>query len=37
MERRVCGDIAFICGRWPLDPSRSTLVFIHGAGESSLL
>jgi pimeloyl-ACP methyl ester carboxylesterase len=37
MERRVSEDIAFICGRWPLDPSRSTLVFIHGAGESSLL
>jgi pimeloyl-ACP methyl ester carboxylesterase len=37
MERRVSGDIAFVCGRWPLDPSRSTLVFVHGAGESSLL
>jgi pimeloyl-ACP methyl ester carboxylesterase len=37
MECRASGDIAFICGRWPLDPSRSTLVFIHGAGESSLL
>jgi len=37
VERRASGDIAFICGRWPLDPSRSTLVFIHGAGESSLL
>jgi pimeloyl-ACP methyl ester carboxylesterase len=37
VERRASGDIDFICGRWPLDPSRSTLVFIHGAGESSLL
>ncbi len=37
MERRISGDIAFICGRWPLDPSRSTIVCIHGAGESSLL
>jgi pimeloyl-ACP methyl ester carboxylesterase len=37
VERRASGDIAFICGRWPLDPSRSTLVFIHGAGESSRL
>jgi len=37
VEPRTSGDIAFICGRWPLDPSRSTLVFIHGAGESSLL
>jgi pimeloyl-ACP methyl ester carboxylesterase len=37
MERRVSGDIAFVCGRWPLDEQKSTLVFIHGAGESSLL
>lgn len=37
MEQRRGGDIAFICGRWPLDPYRATLVFIHGAGESSLL
>lgn len=37
MERRVSGDTAFVCGRWPLDEERSTLVFIHGAGESSLL
>ncbi len=37
MEERVSSDIAFICGRWPLDPLRSTLIFIHGAGESSLL
>jgi pimeloyl-ACP methyl ester carboxylesterase len=37
METRASGETAFICGRWPLDPSRSTLVFIHGAGESSLL
>jgi pimeloyl-ACP methyl ester carboxylesterase len=37
MERRTSGDVAFACGRWPLDPERSTLVFIHGAGESSLL
>jgi pimeloyl-ACP methyl ester carboxylesterase len=37
MERGVSGDTAFICGRWPLDSSRATLVFIHGAGGSSLL
>jgi len=37
MESGVSGDTAFMCGRWPLDPSRSTLIFIHGAGESSLL
>jgi pimeloyl-ACP methyl ester carboxylesterase len=37
MEQRVSGDIAFVCGRWPLDEEKPTLVFIHGAGESSLL
>ncbi len=37
MKRLVNGDWTFICGRWPLDQSKSTLVFIHGAGESSLL
>jgi len=37
IQRRVSGDWAFICGRWPLDQTKSTLVFIHGAGESSLL
>ena len=24
--------IAFAAGRWPLDPGRPTLVFIHGSG-----
>jgi pimeloyl-ACP methyl ester carboxylesterase len=37
MEHRASGDIAFVCGRWPLDEEKTTLVFIHGAGESSLL
>ena len=37
MERRTSREIAFACGRWPLDPKRSTLVFIHSAGESSRL
>jgi pimeloyl-ACP methyl ester carboxylesterase len=37
MERRTSRNVAFTCGRWPLDSERSTLVFIHGAGESSLL
>ena len=37
MEKLKRGDVAFICGHWPLDPKRSTLIFIHGAGESSLL
>ncbi|MCU0560586.1 MAG: alpha/beta hydrolase [Desulfobacterales bacterium] len=37
MEKRRHGEMAFTCGRWPLDPQRASLVFIHGAGESSLL
>lgn len=37
MEARKQGEVAFISGRWPLNPDASTLVFIHGAGESSLL
>lgn len=37
MERLKHGDVAFVCGCWPLDPKKSTLIFIHGAGESSLL
>lgn len=37
MEKRTSGEIAFSCGRWPLDPTRSTLIFIHGAGECRLL
>jgi len=37
MKRRTSRHVAFTCGRWPFDPERSTLIFIHGAGESSLL
>lgn len=37
MHHLYQGEIAFTCGRWPLDPGRPTLVFIHGAGESSTL
>ena len=37
METRTSGDSVFICGHWPLNPARSTLIFIHGAGESCLL
>jgi pimeloyl-ACP methyl ester carboxylesterase len=37
MHQRTHGEIAFTCGRWPFDPGRATLVFIHGAGESSVL
>jgi pimeloyl-ACP methyl ester carboxylesterase len=37
MEQIVQGDYAFTCGRWPLDPGRATLIFIHGNGQSSRL
>jgi pimeloyl-ACP methyl ester carboxylesterase len=37
MVTRTSGDCAFICGHWPLNPARSTLIFIHGAGESGRL
>jgi pimeloyl-ACP methyl ester carboxylesterase len=32
MEERKTGGIGYIVGSWPLDPEKSTLVFIHGAG-----
>lgn len=35
-ESRV-GHIAFVAGRWPLDPDMPTLVFIHGAAGSRVL
>jgi len=37
MEKREQGDVAFISGQWPLDREKPTILFIHGAGESSLL
>jgi pimeloyl-ACP methyl ester carboxylesterase len=37
METRTSGGWAFICGHWPLNPARATLIFIHGAGESCRL
>jgi pimeloyl-ACP methyl ester carboxylesterase len=33
MIARKQDDIAFLAGRWPLDPQRPTLVFIHGSGQ----
>ena len=30
-------DIAFVAGRWPLDPNLETVIFIHGAGGTNLL
>jgi pimeloyl-ACP methyl ester carboxylesterase len=35
MEQRTFNGIGFIAGRWPLDPIKSTIVLIHGAGGSS--
>ena len=34
LERETSG-IGYLAGNWPLDPEKSTLVFIHGAGGSS--
>ena len=34
METRVVAGIGFAAGRWPLDPHRSTLIFLHGGGGS---
>jgi pimeloyl-ACP methyl ester carboxylesterase len=35
MQERETGGIGYLVGDWPLDPQKSTLVFIHGAGGSS--
>ncbi len=32
MLERKTGGIGYLTGEWPLDPEKSTLVFIHGAG-----
>jgi pimeloyl-ACP methyl ester carboxylesterase len=37
MREREQDGIGFVCGQWPLDAARSTIVFIHGSGGSSLL
>jgi pimeloyl-ACP methyl ester carboxylesterase len=37
MQIRRVGDISFVCGSWPLDDNKSTIVFIHGAGGSNYL
>ena len=36
MAQRRHKGIGFITGRWPLDPLKSTIVLIHGAGGSSV-
>jgi pimeloyl-ACP methyl ester carboxylesterase len=32
MEARKINGIGYIAAKWPLDPAKPTLVFIHGAG-----
>jgi pimeloyl-ACP methyl ester carboxylesterase len=36
MHKQKSHGIGYMTGRWPLDPKKSTLFFIHGAGGSSL-
>ena len=31
---RKINGIGYMAAKWPLDPARATLVFIHGAGGS---
>jgi len=35
MEKRQRNGIGFVAGRWPLNATQSTLVFIHGSGGSA--
>ena len=35
MQERKTNGFGFIAGKWPLDPKKATIVFIHGAGGSS--
>jgi len=35
LERKTNG-IAYLAGDWPLDPQKSTIIFIHGAGGSGV-
>jgi len=35
MQQRKSNGIAYVAASWPLDPEKSTIVFIHGAGGSS--
>jgi pimeloyl-ACP methyl ester carboxylesterase len=36
MHQRESSRIGYLAGSWPLDPTRPTLVFVHGAGGSRL-
>ena len=35
MQERKTDGIGFVAGKWPLDPKKGTIVFIHGARGSS--
>lgn len=37
MENRLEAGLAFSAAAWPLNPQKSTLVFIHGSGGSNIL
>ena len=37
MEARKTTGIAYNVANWPLDPAKSTLIFIHGSGGSNTL
>ncbi|HBB15898.1 MAG TPA: alpha/beta hydrolase [Syntrophus sp. (in: bacteria)] len=37
MYEGTADHIAYVAGRWPLDPGKPTVLFIHGAGGSSAL
>ena len=37
MQQRKNNGIGFVTGPWPLDAAKSTIVFVHGSGGSSLL
>jgi pimeloyl-ACP methyl ester carboxylesterase len=34
MMNQQIGDYSFLSGRWPIDPHKPTLIFIHGAATS---
>ena len=36
MQERKTNGIGYLAEDWPLDPQKSTIIFIHGAGGSSL-
>lgn len=37
MYQKTADQIAYVAGRWPLDPEKPTILFVHGAGGTSAL